>query len=198
MVSTGSDEKVMLSSGKTVTVSTESREKLSDDDEAPTIERVHNVWGSSSGARSDFFDHYTKTRSIEKARLEEMEKRWAIDMENKVFQTIRYNRMKREQEKMEKRRGKREKRKMKVRCKSMSEPSQGTLADNKSSSCGNSDKNGEVESPSSSVAVKKSRVQKQRETHQHSKEFAIPTDDIVNHTAAPSSLIIDEDIMNTY
>ncbi|KAK1936148.1 hypothetical protein X943_001699 [Babesia divergens] len=105
------EEYVMLANGRTVAVSTESTAPNEEGD--LPIERLQNVWGSSSGARSEFFDIYCRQRNAELERSEELEKQWKEDLQNKLFHTIRYNRMQKEQIKSEKRKQKRVKKKMK-------------------------------------------------------------------------------------
>ncbi|EAN34419.1 hypothetical protein TpMuguga_01g01181 [Theileria parva strain Muguga] len=104
-------DKVLLSTGETLTVPIITQEDEPDD--TVVIEKVQNVWGSSSGAGSDFLDKYRKGRNIEMQRLEEMDRRWQEEMENKLFHSQRLHRIQKENDKTMRRKLKRDKRKQK-------------------------------------------------------------------------------------
>ncbi|KAF8821104.1 hypothetical protein IE077_004383 [Cardiosporidium cionae] len=53
------------------------------------IEKVSNVWGSSAGAGSDFFDIYRRHRYTEMDRLQKMDEDWKDEVESKIYQKQR-------------------------------------------------------------------------------------------------------------
>ncbi|GFE54290.1 PRKR-interacting protein 1 [Babesia ovis] len=111
------NERLVLADGNAVIVPLEASHQEEDENEEAQIERMHNVWGSSSGARSDFLGIYCKHRSAENERLQNQEKEWEQETANKVFQTIRYARMQKEIQKTAKRRERRVKKKNKQQTK---------------------------------------------------------------------------------
>ncbi|UKK00891.1 hypothetical protein MACK_000965 [Theileria orientalis] len=116
MVEQDFEDHVLLSTGKILNVSNKLQQTDStmNDSDQVVVERVRNVWGSSSGAGSDFLDNYRKQRAVEMLRLEEMDKKWREDMENKLFHSQRIHRIKKESEKALKRKIKRDRKKKKA------------------------------------------------------------------------------------
>eukprot|EP01069_Polyplicarium_translucidae_P005396 Polyplicarium_translucidae@DN2779_c0_g1_i1.p1 len=53
------------------------------------FEKVHNAWGSTAGAGSDFFHVYRKHRSVELARLKKMDEEWDEKMVQDEFRKRR-------------------------------------------------------------------------------------------------------------
>ncbi|SJK86209.1 conserved protein, unknown function [Babesia microti strain RI] len=76
-------------------------------------ERIVNIWGSASGAGSDFFDIYRKHRAREMDRVEQLEKDFQESLENKIFQAKREERINKLLAKTAKKRYKRKRREMK-------------------------------------------------------------------------------------
>ncbi|UKJ88498.1 hypothetical protein MACJ_000942 [Theileria orientalis] len=116
MVEQDFEDHVLLSTGKILNVSNKSKQPDStlEDSDKVVVERVRNVWGSSSGAGSDFLDNYRKQRAVEMLRLEEMDKKWREDMENKLFHSQRMHRIKKESDKALKRKIKRDRKRKKT------------------------------------------------------------------------------------
>ncbi|KAK2197742.1 PRKR-interacting protein 1 [Babesia duncani] len=108
-------EIILLSDGRTLKITRENTTDAQDESNKPETERIYNVWGSSAGARSDFFYIYRKHRKMELDRLEKMDKDWKEEMENKLFHTRRCSRIIKEKEKTAKRKSKRDKKKLKMK-----------------------------------------------------------------------------------
>eukprot|EP00920_Eleutheroschizon_duboscqi_P039093 GHVT01094018.1.p1 GENE.GHVT01094018.1~~GHVT01094018.1.p1 ORF type:complete len:253 (+),score=36.49 GHVT01094018.1:1159-1917(+) len=79
--------------------------------EGVMLEKVDNVWGSSAGAGSDFFDIYRKHRYREMDRLKTMDEDWKVRMEHEEHQLRREQRMSKAEEDTRKRAEKRKRRK---------------------------------------------------------------------------------------
>ncbi|EKX74247.1 conserved hypothetical protein [Theileria equi strain WA] len=113
---TNEEEKVLLSTGKCLVMPLVSKNDNKEEEEDKVVtERIYNVWGSSSGAGSDFLNLYRRSRNIEMKRVEEMERAWREDMEKKLFQAKRLHRIQKESEKTAKKKMKRDKKKQKIR-----------------------------------------------------------------------------------
>ncbi|GBE60206.1 PRKR-interacting 1 [Babesia ovata] len=106
------NEYVTLADGRRVAVPLQDSQQNLDENDEVRIERLHNVWGSSSGARSDFLGKYCKLRHNENERLQKQEEQWEQQTQNNVFQAIRLTRMQKESAKTAKRREKRNKKKV--------------------------------------------------------------------------------------
>ncbi|CAD2089352.1 conserved protein, unknown function [Plasmodium vinckei lentum] len=99
------DDEIMLSDGRVIKVPVKKIEEINKENEKKKvqIEKVPNVWGSSAGAGSDYFDLYRKQRNQENERLELIEQKWKEYTENQIFQQKRNEKI----EYMEKKRLKR-------------------------------------------------------------------------------------------
>ncbi|CDR94637.1 PRKR-interacting protein 1 [Babesia bigemina] len=106
------NEYVTLADGRRVAVPLQDSQQNLDENDEVQIERLHNVWGSSSGARSDFLGIYCKHRNNEHERLKNQDEQWEQETQNTIFQTIRLTRMQKESAKTAKRREKRNKKKV--------------------------------------------------------------------------------------
>ncbi|CXI26552.1 conserved protein, unknown function [Plasmodium berghei] len=84
------DDEIMLSDGRVIKIPVNKIEEINKDEKKKVqIEKVPNVWGSSAGAGSDYFDLYRKQRNQENERLELIEKKWKEYTENQIFQQKR-------------------------------------------------------------------------------------------------------------
>ncbi|CAD2089190.1 conserved protein, unknown function [Plasmodium vinckei brucechwatti] len=99
------DDEIMLSDGRVIKVPVKKTEEINKESEKKKvhIEKIPNVWGSSAGAGSDYFDLYRKQRNQENERLELIEQKWKEYTENQIFQQKRNEKI----EYMEKKRLKR-------------------------------------------------------------------------------------------
>lgn len=112
-----SRDTIILSDGSVVNIPAAS----SDDDDAlprrPRIfEEVRNVWGSSAGAGSDFFDSYRRDRASELIRIRKMTKEHEATIAHAEFQAKRQRGLEEAKERTAKRARKRNMRKKRRRC----------------------------------------------------------------------------------
>ncbi|SBS81233.1 conserved protein, unknown function [Plasmodium ovale] len=85
------DDEIMLSDGRVIKIPVKrSEENIKEKEKGKIkVEKIPNVWGSSAGAGSDYFDLYRKQRNQENERMELMEKKWKEYTENQIFQCKR-------------------------------------------------------------------------------------------------------------
>ncbi|CRG93193.1 conserved Plasmodium protein, unknown function [Plasmodium gallinaceum] len=84
------DDEIMLSDGRIIKIPIKNEENNKDKEKGKIkIEKIPNVWGSSAGAGSDYFDIYRKQRNEENERIELIEKKWKEYTENQIFQNKR-------------------------------------------------------------------------------------------------------------
>ncbi|CAD49199.1 hypothetical protein PFAG_00732 [Plasmodium falciparum Santa Lucia] len=110
------DDEIMLSDGRIIKMPVKNEEDKKDSDKGKIkIDKVPNVWGSSAGAGSDYFDLYRKQRNEENERMELIEKNWKEYTENQIFQSKRKEKIDYIQKKSEKRKNKRLMKKNKIK-----------------------------------------------------------------------------------
>ncbi|CAA9986973.1 conserved protein, unknown function [Plasmodium knowlesi strain H] len=111
------DDEIMLSDGRVIRMpvkQTEEKEKEKSKGKIK-VDKVPNVWGSSAGAGSDYFDLYRKQRNEENERIELMEKRWKEYTQNQIFQSKRKEKIEYIEKKSLKKKRKRQMKKEKIR-----------------------------------------------------------------------------------
>ncbi|KYO02854.1 conserved protein, unknown function [Plasmodium gaboni] len=110
------EDEIMLSDGRIIKMPVKNEEDKKDSSKGKIkIDKVPNVWGSSAGAGSDYFDLYRKQRNEENERMELIEKNWKEYTENQIFQSKRKEKIDYIQRKSEKRKNKRLMKKNKIK-----------------------------------------------------------------------------------
>ncbi|KMZ81933.1 hypothetical protein PVIIG_02982 [Plasmodium vivax India VII] len=111
------DDEVMLSDGRVIRMPVKPAEEKETEKSKGKIkvDKVPNVWGSSAGAGSDYFDLYRKQRNQENERIELIEKKWKEYTQNQIFQSKRKEKIEYIEKKSLKKKIKRQMRKNKIR-----------------------------------------------------------------------------------
>ncbi|KJP89097.1 hypothetical protein AK88_01183 [Plasmodium fragile] len=111
------DDEIMLSDGRVIRMPVKQAEEKQNEKGKGKIkvDKVPNVWGSSAGAGSDYFDLYRKQRNEENERIELMEKKWKEYTQNQIFQSKRKEKIEYIEKKSLKKKKKRQMRKNKIR-----------------------------------------------------------------------------------
>ncbi|ANQ06871.1 Uncharacterized protein PCOAH_00011990 [Plasmodium coatneyi] len=111
------DDEIMLSDGRVIRMPVKQAEEKEKEKSKGKIkvDKVPNVWGSSAGAGSDYFDLYRKQRNQENERIELMEKKWKEYTQNQIFQSKRKEKIEFIEKKSLKKKKKRQMKKDKIR-----------------------------------------------------------------------------------
>ncbi|KAI4840112.1 hypothetical protein MKS88_001470 [Plasmodium brasilianum] len=112
------EDEVMLSDGRIIKMPVKRKEDENEKDKAKAklkVEKIPNVWGSSAGAGSDYFDLYRKQRNEENERLEIIEKQWKEYTDNQIFQSKRREKIEYIEKKRQKKKNKRLMKKNKIK-----------------------------------------------------------------------------------
>ncbi|GAW79786.1 hypothetical protein, conserved [Plasmodium gonderi] len=112
------DDEIMLSDGRIIKIPVKHEDEKNEKEKEKgkiKVEKVPNVWGSSAGAGSDYFDLYRKQRNQENERLELLEKKWKEYTQNQIFQSKRREKIEYMEKKSLKKKTKRQIKKNKIR-----------------------------------------------------------------------------------